>query len=438
MGFCCLPFLPLLLLLLGEPCVTVDPMSYNVTGYDTAPDLSKYSFDPYPSLKDESGNQIDAANVRGTRLFGLSHIDGLCSNIAWGDQAAKEMWGYDADLRWPLPDTRKEEIRHDGGPAVNSDYEAYSEERDNSWLGYSKITLCNRFHNNFKTLDEATTYAKTPDRVDAKMHVERMLTTYVDSSPKTPLIDDLLINYGPKSKKKQEVAYGPFHVKVLRYYRGDAWYAGKNADSYAWYAMAIWAKREIGHYPEHPKAGSLKPNRAPRRADGSSLNTPPKADIEDDPEGQEIEYQPAEDFTPSGCGDKMSVAGTTIPTLSVSCVDNASVIPRSVFSSDSNQVYDTFCRGAVNNRNRLYWMSDVFGNLTGNEPTGNSRIKRLAHMILNSKDDGPEQLTNWHFKLDWTPMEESLDGAECFLDCPTAFAALTQHLSARRRERRKI
>ncbi|KAF1947835.1 hypothetical protein EJ02DRAFT_507644 [Clathrospora elynae] len=296
----------------------------------------------------------------------------------------------------------------DGGPEVDSDYEAYSQQRHSSCLGHCQITFCNRFFNNLRTLDEATTSTKTLDH----------------SPSKTPLVNDLLLNYGPKSKKSQEVAYEPYNVKMLRNCRGDAWYAGQNVDSYAWYGMAMWARKQIGHYPEDPKAGSMKPNRATRRADGSSLNTPPSADIEDDSEGQEVDYEPTEDITHPGYGDKMSVADITIPTLNVSCFDDASVIPGSVFSSDSNQVYNTFCRGAVNNRNQPHWMSDVFGKLTGNEPTGNSRVKRLAHMSLGKRDDGPEQFANWQFRLDWTPGEESFDGAECPLDCPTAFAVL--------------
>ncbi|KAF1829867.1 hypothetical protein BDW02DRAFT_126738 [Decorospora gaudefroyi] len=129
MAFRWLSLSPYLLMLPIQFGSAADPVNYNVTGYDTAPDLSQYAFDPFPPLKDEDGNQIDAENIRGTRLFGyygcasgdvkiineayndfgkLSHVNGLYSNIAWGDQAAKEMWGNDDDKKWPLPDERKE------------------------------------------------------------------------------------------------------------------------------------------------------------------------------------------------------------------------------------------------------------------------------------------------------------------------------------------
>lgn len=33
--------------------------------------------------------------------------------------------------------------------------------------------------------------------------------------------------------------------------------------------MAMWAKKEIGHYPPLPQVGSLKPKKLPRRGHGS-------------------------------------------------------------------------------------------------------------------------------------------------------------------------
>lgn len=111
--------------------VLADPFSYNISGFDVGPDWSKDPFPPYPPLTDGSGKLLDAANIRGTRLFGytgcsendrsiidstyndfyrLTHIDGLWKNFAWNEQAAKEMWGVLTGPR-PIPDERKEEIR---------------------------------------------------------------------------------------------------------------------------------------------------------------------------------------------------------------------------------------------------------------------------------------------------------------------------------------
>jgi hypothetical protein len=70
-----------------------------------------------------------------------------------------------------------------------------------------------------------------------------------------------------------------------------------------------------------------------------------------------------EAFEHPGCGDKMDAADIMIPTLNVSCVDDGSVIPSNVFSSDSNTVYNQFCPGNFNNYNTLRWMSDVLGDV---------------------------------------------------------------------------
>lgn len=43
-------------------------------------------------------------------FYKLSHLDGLYQNIAWEEQAAKEMWGVTSGPA-PKPDDRKEEIR---------------------------------------------------------------------------------------------------------------------------------------------------------------------------------------------------------------------------------------------------------------------------------------------------------------------------------------
>ena len=229
--------------------------------------------------------------------------------------------------------------------------------------------------------------------------------------------------FGPKRDRRTEDTYGPLLSKILRNFRADGWYPGQNADTYAWYAMAMWAQKEIGHYPENPKSRGVKPVAPPRRADGSSLNDPAgPADSSDDSEDTELDYQPSEGFTTPNCGSRMSaVEQPPLPVLNVSCVDASSAVPADVFSSATNQVYSTFCRGTVNNGKQLEWMADVFGNLTGLSPSQHSRVKRFAHL---TRADGPEQYTNWQFKLDWVPEKDSTDAAQCYLDCETAFQAL--------------
>jgi hypothetical protein len=91
----------------------------------------------------------------------------------------------------------------------------------------------------------------------------------MNAPEKSPFIEDALITYKKDGRNQEEGAYGPYNVKALRNYRGDGWYPGQNADTFAWYAMALWAKKEVGHYPPLPRAGTTKPVRALRRGDGS-------------------------------------------------------------------------------------------------------------------------------------------------------------------------
>jgi hypothetical protein len=137
--------------------------------------------------------------------------------------------------------------------------------------------------------------------------------------------------------------------------------------------------------------------------------------------GEEVPDDPVEGFSIPGCGDKFEVDNKEILMLNVGCVDNASVIPSSVFSSNGNKVYNTFYSGALNNHNQLQWMADVFGNLTGNSPP-KLKMKRRSS-FFKKRDDNPDQFTNWQFKLDWV-LNNPSNPKDCFLNCPRAFATL--------------
>ncbi|KAF2012502.1 hypothetical protein BU24DRAFT_352076, partial [Aaosphaeria arxii CBS 175.79] len=167
--------------------------------------------------------------------------------------------------------------------------EAYSSPTEN----WSRITFCKKFFNDLKSLDEVTKNVKN-QRPEVQDHLDQWnnrarcffheithLNYFMNAPEKSPFIDDALITYKSKEGTVEEGAYGPYNVKVLRNFRGDAWYAGQNADTFAWYAMAMWAKKEIGRYPHLPAAGSKKPTKAPRRGDGTPF-TQPNSESEDE------------------------------------------------------------------------------------------------------------------------------------------------------------
>jgi len=248
------------------------------------------------------------------------------------------------------------------------------------------------------------------------------LNFFMNAPEKSPVVEDALITYRKGGETIEDGAYGPYNVKILKNFRGDAWYAGQNADTFAWYAMAIWAKKELGHYPPLPRAGSTKPKKPPRRGDGSSFNR-----AEEHPEessdlvDEEIPDQSVEGFSIPGCGDKFDVDDKVIPVLNVSCVPNASVIPSTVFSSDDNRIYNIFCGATINNHNQLHWMANIYGNPTGNSPP-KSKAKRESRVRVK-RNNSPGEFLDWEFKLDWEPTVP-FNPDDCFLDCSAAFAIL--------------
>jgi hypothetical protein len=99
--------------------------------WDHAPDFSNDGHQPFPSLKDDDGNDISVENLRGTRLFGykgcekeeankidqafkdfhtLVSQNGVHSNIDWAHAAAVDFFGPSAG-KYRIPDDTRKEIQ---------------------------------------------------------------------------------------------------------------------------------------------------------------------------------------------------------------------------------------------------------------------------------------------------------------------------------------
>ncbi|KAF2803980.1 uncharacterized protein BDZ99DRAFT_526021 [Mytilinidion resinicola] len=124
----------------------------------------------------------------------------------------------------------------------------------------------------------------------------------------------------------------------------------RDSDSFAWYAMAMWAKDKIGGYPPGPEPDTKPPTQKPRHG-----NNHPRAsggDTPEDPErgAKKYDYVPDDGFTILGCPDKdighSSRASLDPPAPDLDSSIDASNIPSSIFSSDTNKVYKTFCSAA--------------------------------------------------------------------------------------------
>ena len=138
--------------------------------------------------------------------------------------------------------------------------QAYSE----PYGEYSKTVFCNEFFNgdDMRTLGEATQYVKThpalqndlsnwENQARVMFHEMTHLKYFMNAPEKSPLVDDAV--YDLKGSKGSDVrweAYGPLGVKTLANYDGQVdkggYYTQRNADSYAWFAMAKWAEKKIG------------------------------------------------------------------------------------------------------------------------------------------------------------------------------------------------
>lgn len=132
------------------------------------------------------------------------------------------------------------------------DLEAYSDPY--GW--YSKITFCNYFFNGMKSLSEVMSNAKKgkpgstdlwnyQNRARVMFHEVLHLSYFMNAPAKSPIIDDVVYD----TKKVKNIAcYGPENVKILANYEAvdiGGFFPQRNADSYAWFAMAKYVESHI-------------------------------------------------------------------------------------------------------------------------------------------------------------------------------------------------
>ncbi|OCK88409.1 uncharacterized protein K441DRAFT_588884 [Cenococcum geophilum 1.58] len=135
--------------------------------------------------------------------------------------------------------------------------EAYSDNSDKDQR-YSRITFCNLFFNGLRSLAEATNWVKSgpeirqnnlmlwDNRARCFFHEIAHLDYFMNAPASSPPTDDLQITYKHKDGRYTGGAYKPYNCKVLRNWQSSGWFPQRNADSFAFYAMAMWATKEIG------------------------------------------------------------------------------------------------------------------------------------------------------------------------------------------------
>ncbi|KAK1777157.1 hypothetical protein QBC45DRAFT_198800 [Copromyces sp. CBS 386.78] len=150
---------------------------------------------------------------------------------------------------------------------------------------YSRITFCNDFfklHDLSVTVENGARSAKKTDlsEYDNTARVFLHELTHLDyfvgtdptgkNDPKSniPYIWDLQITINENGARVDRPCYGPEYCRILRNWvdpdpQDLGYYTQRNADSYAWFAMAKYVQSKIGQYPAQPRVGRKKPRYAP-------------------------------------------------------------------------------------------------------------------------------------------------------------------------------
>jgi hypothetical protein len=140
-------------------------------------------------------------------------------------------------------------------------------------------------------------------------HLDYFMNAGDDAKAKCPYVSDLEIEYTSRGQTDWYDVYGVYNAKVLRnWVDPDPTYSGyftqRNADNYAYFALAKYVQGQIGQYPSSPTPGRKKPTQEPRDAqthEGSLANQATGQDVnlllgdEQDPDTTSF----------PGCGDKL-------------------------------------------------------------------------------------------------------------------------------------
>ncbi|KAI9892736.1 MAG: hypothetical protein M1814_001156 [Vezdaea aestivalis] len=320
---------------------------------------------------------------------------------------------------------------------------------------YSKITFCNRFFNELKNLAEVTKAAKAlpankktsleywNGRARCFFHEITHLTYFMNTPGKGPNVDDYTIKYKEKGRNVEEVAYGVYNAKILRNYMPQGksgYYPQRNgkgsrfikfhplkiftyqtilADNYAFFAMAKYAEKQLGMYPNLPNPGSKKPTSAPQQGKDPVVTGETFDQGTDDLLGSvELDQQEIPDFKIPKCydnypGSSASGAGTSPAPIKADpkCDTKAlSGVPFNVFHGSAGNVYDKFCDAVgKDQKTKLTWNVNAKGDL-----------KPKRRRSKRTPPPNPDGYDSYNFELNWAPA----GSAACSPSCKDAFASI--------------
>lgn len=215
-------------------------------------------------------------------------------------------------------------------PSSSNTLQAFSDNWKNTGTGYDRITFCTDFFklndlsvaldNGANSADKAN-LGKYDNTARVMLHEVTHLDYFVGTGPtgpndpksNLPYIWDLQITVTEGGRQVDTPVYGPWYCRIMRnWVDPDPAYLGyftqRNADTYAWFAMAKYVQSRIGQYPALPRVGNRKPRNAPvNSADGlAPYDAPANLSVtsldlyqiggDEDPEPTDFGYP--------GCGDR--------------------------------------------------------------------------------------------------------------------------------------
>jgi hypothetical protein len=315
---------------------------------------------------------------------------------------------------------------------------------------YSRITFCNDFFKlqTFKDAVNAGNKLPATQKTNLELwnnrarcffheitHLDYFMNAGDGDKAKSPYVSDLEVSYKIKEATDWHGCYGVYNCKVLRnWVDPDPQYSGyftqRNADSYAYFALAKYVEGQIGKYPGSPSPGRKKPTEEPRdlKAHQAPLSGPKQGQDKDLIPGDE--QDPGDTIFP-GCGDKVGTdiaqaviiasissqyapgaTATPGPKANPKCdVTALSGVPYNVFSGSAGSVFGKFCDAVGKaQQTKLSWNVDS----SGNQKTSS----RLRHK--RTPPPNPGSYTSFNFELDWAPASGT-----CNTNCNDAYNGIT-------------
>jgi hypothetical protein len=263
-------------------------------------------------------------------------------------------------------------------------------------------------------------------------HLDYFMNAGDDDKAKSPYVSDLEVYYTTKGELDWHPCYGAYNAKVLRNWvdmepQYIGYFTQRNADSYAYFALAKYVEGQIGKYPSSPSPGRKKPQQEPR---DTKTHQAPRS--EGPNQGQDVDLIPGDEQDPDdtifpGCGDKVGTdiaydvivssissqytphaTATPVPKASPKCnVDALSGVPYNVFSGSAGSVFGKFCDAVGKaQQTKLSWNVDSSGN---QKTSSRLRYKRTP-------PPNPGSYASFNSELDWVPAS----GA-CNTNCNDAY-----------------